>query len=218
MSQPAAAGPPVIDLCQRGRALGWWLGGGAAIILIVVLVGLGGPAFLSAVVAVAGINAVGASRALVLRRRGLAALTGPLPPWGLSIKVAVISGTIQPIWSRPKAVLTVGAGMVHLWPLGLDLPVDSVRVMSGSMWGRGGVTVATVDGRQFRFTFVNAIDVGSNWAWLADSVLAPALARVLSDEAARAVANLPVAGWYPDPTAAHQSRWWDGRGWSHHVQ
>ena len=26
------------------------------------------------------------------------------------------------------------------------------------------------------------------------------------------------AGWYPDPQAADQMRYWDGAGWTAHVQ
>lgn len=210
--------PPVVDLCRPGRALGWILGAGAALLLVVVLAALDGPAFLTVVAGLAGLYAVGASRALVLRRRGLAVLDRPLPPWGLNIKVGLISGTMQPIWSRPSAVLTVRDGMVYLWPMGLGIPVGSVRISTGNRFGRGGIYLDTADGQRFRFTFVNSFDPASNWAWLADSVLVTSLERLLRDETARAVANLPAAGWYPDPTLPHQSRWWDGRGWTHHVQ
>ncbi|GAA1393502.1 RDD family protein [Luteococcus peritonei] len=29
---------------------------------------------------------------------------------------------------------------------------------------------------------------------------------------------MPVAGWYADPTAQGRLRWWDGQGWTGHVQ
>lgn len=28
----------------------------------------------------------------------------------------------------------------------------------------------------------------------------------------------PIAGWYPDPSAPHQLRWWDGSSWSDQTQ
>jgi Protein of unknown function (DUF2510) len=30
--------------------------------------------------------------------------------------------------------------------------------------------------------------------------------------------NPPPAGWYPDPSGAPGTRWWDGFSWSHHTQ
>ena len=30
--------------------------------------------------------------------------------------------------------------------------------------------------------------------------------------------SLPPAGWYPDPSGQARERWWDGRGWSHHLR
>jgi len=30
--------------------------------------------------------------------------------------------------------------------------------------------------------------------------------------------GLPAAGWYPDPLVEGRERWWDGTGWSDHVQ
>ena len=30
--------------------------------------------------------------------------------------------------------------------------------------------------------------------------------------------NSPPAGWYPDPSGAHGTRWWDGQRWSEHTQ
>lgn len=30
--------------------------------------------------------------------------------------------------------------------------------------------------------------------------------------------TLPPAGWYPDPTGAPGTRWWDGAAWSGHVR
>jgi hypothetical protein len=29
---------------------------------------------------------------------------------------------------------------------------------------------------------------------------------------------LPDAGWYPDPAGGDGTRWWDGKGWTDHVQ
>lgn len=31
-------------------------------------------------------------------------------------------------------------------------------------------------------------------------------------------ASLPSAGWYADPAGSPQERWWDGRGWTHHLR
>ena len=28
----------------------------------------------------------------------------------------------------------------------------------------------------------------------------------------------PPPGWYPDPSGAAGTRWWDGQGWTEHVQ
>ena len=30
--------------------------------------------------------------------------------------------------------------------------------------------------------------------------------------------NLPPAGWYPDPSGAQGTRWWDGQRWTDHTQ
>ena len=30
--------------------------------------------------------------------------------------------------------------------------------------------------------------------------------------------EVPDAGWYPNPDQAGELRWWDGDGWTDHVQ
>jgi hypothetical protein len=40
----------------------------------------------------------------------------------------------------------------------------------------------------------------------------------VSDLRQEAIATAPAAGWYPDPANASASRWWDGSGWTDHVQ
>src|SRR6478736_4160199 len=31
-------------------------------------------------------------------------------------------------------------------------------------------------------------------------------------------AELPEAGWYPDPAGGDGTRWWDGKGWTDHIR
>ena len=33
----------------------------------------------------------------------------------------------------------------------------------------------------------------------------------------QSASRAPAANWYPDPCARHESRYWDGRAWTHHV-
>jgi hypothetical protein len=41
----------------------------------------------------------------------------------------------------------------------------------------------------------------------------------MSSISALSDAPIPVAaGWYSDPTGGRQARWWDGDGWTSHVQ
>jgi hypothetical protein len=225
LSAPPGGGnlppPQPIDLCQPGRGLGWILGLLVGLLLSAAGSVAGLPAFFSGLLILVGLYAVGAWRSQQLARRGRIALGQPAPPWGVSLRVALLplTFTLQPIWARPKAVLTVAGGMVHLWPVGLDLPVSRVRVSPGSRLSRGGVYLDTLDGRRFRLSFVPSFDVGLYFApQMLDPKMTEALARLLEDEAARAVANLPAAGWYPDPGAPHQWRWWDGRGWTAHQR
>ena len=48
-------------------------------------------------------------------------------------------------------------------------------------------------------------------AWVAPHAQIGALAVVLPSTAAA------PAGWHPDPTGAHELRYWDGRVWTEHV-
>lgn len=40
----------------------------------------------------------------------------------------------------------------------------------------------------------------------------------MTDLRHEAYATAPAAGWYPDPANVASSRWWDGSGWTDHVQ
>lgn len=37
-------------------------------------------------------------------------------------------------------------------------------------------------------------------------------------EAGERPSRFPPAGWYPDPGGGPYRRWWDGRGWSEHLE
>jgi Protein of unknown function (DUF2510) len=196
--------------CRHRRRSGGWLVAGWA---------LGGPWF--AISALLGVYAAGAWRAQQLVHRGRLALSSPAPPWGISLRIALlpVSASLEPVWMRPKRVLTIANGMVHLWPTGLAVPVTSVRVAPGPRWGRGGVYLDSIDGRRFRVSLVSAFDIGLSFApLLVDPKLTGALRRLVQDEAARAVARQPQAGWYPDSWTPQGWRWWDGRGWTDHVR
>lgn len=43
-------------------------------------------------------------------------------------------------------------------------------------------------------------------------------APVGSPVATMATVRAPDAGWYPDPGARHEQRYWDGRGWTDYIR
>jgi hypothetical protein len=216
---PLGGPPPVVDVLQRGRALAWILSVGVFVVTLVVLaVALSG-SILVGVLALSAAYAVGAWRAVQVRSRVRAVLTTPSPGAVLALRVALIQPGFHPIWSRGHGVLSIGNGRVQLWPTGLDLPVSQVRIGLGGQFTNAGLRLDTAAGPGPRLSLVSSWDPATYWAaLLVDRVLVDDLRRILDDLSQRAAADLPTAGWYADPAGGPQARWWDGKGWTAHLQ
>jgi hypothetical protein len=213
---PGPLGPVPLDPSQPGRAAAWWVFGATGIGSIVLLLAVGGLGFIVAFpLCYLAAYATAVVRATRVRERLLAALQTPLAGQELVFRVTRLHPGVQPAWDRPSGILSFGQGRVRLWPDGLDLPADQIRVRAGSWWGKGGVFLDTPAGPGPRITFVTGFDPAIYWSnALINKPLSFRLEEMLADMAHRAVADLPSAGWYADPGGSGHARWWDGRGWT----
>jgi hypothetical protein len=220
---PPAAGPgwpPPIDLTRRGRALAWCLYGGASGLALLALVASArgsGISFVFVLALAAGYG-MAALRASQVRGRAQAALVLPPPDHVVAIEVAVIHPGLQPVWARPRGVLVLGQGRLRLWPLGIDVAAAEVRLRPGPWWGKGGIFVDTPVAPTQRITLVSHFDPATYWGSRVNRPAVAWLETMLAADAARAWADLPAAAWFPDPAGSGRSRWWDGKGWTDHVQ
>lgn len=152
---------------------------------------------------------------------------------------AIVDVARRPVWqfSTGRKVLwatTLAIGWLLLWPLALVSSIVYLAVLRrrfppaaagprDSMYGRhygphGPFGGSGVYGGQGPYPSHGPYGGHGGTAGQAPSGQGPSGQGAAPYDYQPPPSSLPPAGWYPDPAGSAQERWWDGRGWSHHLR